>query len=169
MGREADGDQLVVGRAWGGDEGEGLLGGGGCIFGGVPHPGRTLAEMPVLEVARFQVHRLLRMETVSEVLERAERETPMHSLERLTEKKGQGRVFRTQLPVLRRLTGDKARAVLASLKTYSRSLLPERRTFLEQFRPVDVAFKVVGTGSVGLRDYCVYWKEMGRTIRCSCR
>jgi uncharacterized protein (DUF2252 family) len=25
-----------------------------------------------------------------------------------------------------------------------------------QYRPVDVAFKVVGTGSIGLRDYCIY-------------
>lgn len=122
---------------------------------------RTLAEMPVLEVARYQVHRLLRMETVSEVLGRAERETPMHSLERLTGKAKKGRVFRTEAPLLRRLTGDKARAVLASLKTYSRSLLPERRTFLEQFRPADVAFKVVGTGSVGLRDFCVYLEGNG--------
>lgn len=120
-----------------------------------------MAKMPVLEVARYQVHRLLRMETVSEVLGRAERETPMHTLDRLTEKKGKARLFRTEPPVLRRLTGDEAKAVLASLKTYSRSLLPERRRFLEQFRPVDVAFKVVGTGSVGLRDYCVYLEGNG--------
>ncbi len=122
---------------------------------------RTMAEMPVLDVARYQVHRLLRTETVSEVLGRAERETPMHSLERLTEKDKKGRVFRTEAPLLRRLTGDKAKAVLVSLKTYSRSLLPERRTFLEQFRPVDVAFKVVGTGSVGLRDFCIYLEGNG--------
>lgn len=90
-----------------------------------------------------------------------QRETPMHSLERLTKTGKKGRVFRTEMPVLRRLTGDRARAVLASLKLYSRSMLPERRKFLEQFRPVDVAFKVVGTGSVGLRDYCVYLEGNG--------
>ena len=32
----------------------------------------------------------------------------------------------------------------------------ERRHFLAQYHPIDVAFKVVGTGSVGLRDYCIY-------------
>ena len=122
---------------------------------------RKMAAMPVLEVARYQVHRLLHTATVSEVLVRAERETPMHSVERLTEKGKKGRVFRTVPPVLRRLTGDRAAEVIASLKLYSRSLLPERRTFLAQFRPVDVAFKVVGTGSVGLRDYCVYLEGNG--------
>jgi uncharacterized protein (DUF2252 family) len=29
---------------------------------------------------------------------------------------------------------------------------------LSFYRPLDVAFKVVGTGSVGLRDYCVYFE-----------
>ena len=29
------------------------------------------------------------------------------------------------------------------------------------YRPVDVAFKVVGTGSVGLRDYCIYFEGNG--------
>jgi uncharacterized protein (DUF2252 family) len=29
---------------------------------------------------------------------------------------------------------------------------------LSFYRPVDVAFKVVGTGSVGLRDYCIYFE-----------
>jgi uncharacterized protein (DUF2252 family) len=48
-----------------------------------------------------------------------------------------------------------AEQVLGSLTKYRDSLLPERRHFLAQYRPVDVAFKVVGTGSVGLRDYCV--------------
>jgi uncharacterized protein (DUF2252 family) len=37
-------------------------------------------------------------------------------------------------------------------------LLPERQHLLSFYRPVDVAFKVVGTGSVGLRDYCVYFE-----------
>ena len=122
---------------------------------------RELARMPVLEVARYQVHRLLETETVSEVLGRAERETPMHSLERLTEKRGKGRVFRTEAPVLRRVTGAEAKSVEGALRLYRRSLLPERQVFLDQFRVVDVAFKVVGTGSVGLRDYCVYLEGNG--------
>ena len=122
---------------------------------------RELAGMAVLEVARYQVHRLLQTETVSEVLGRAERETPMHSLERLTEKRGKRRVFRTEAPVLRRVTRAEGTAVVGALRGYRRSLLPERQVFLDQFQVVDVAFKVVGTGSVGLRDYCVYLEGNG--------
>ena len=48
------------------------------------------------------------------------------------------------------------RKVLAALDQYAKTLQPERQHFLAQYTPVDVAFKVVGTGSVGLRDYIVY-------------
>src|SRR6185437_7428224 len=41
-------------------------------------------------------------------------------------------------------------------------LQPERQHFLAQYTPVDVAFKVVGTGSVGLRDYIVYLEGHAR-------
>jgi uncharacterized protein (DUF2252 family) len=40
-------------------------------------------------------------------------------------------------------------------------LEPQRQHLLSFYRPVDVAFKVVGTGSVGLRDYCVYMEGNG--------
>jgi uncharacterized protein (DUF2252 family) len=40
-------------------------------------------------------------------------------------------------------------------------LQPQRRHLLTFYRPVDVAFKVVGTGSVALRDYCVYLEGNG--------
>jgi uncharacterized protein (DUF2252 family) len=40
-------------------------------------------------------------------------------------------------------------------------LQPERQHLLDFYRPVDVAFKVVGTGSVGLRDYCIYMEGNG--------
>jgi hypothetical protein len=44
---------------------------------------------------------------------------------------------------------------------YEESLLPDRRHFVHQYRPLDVAFKVVGTGSVGTRDYCIYCEGNG--------
>jgi uncharacterized protein (DUF2252 family) len=47
------------------------------------------------------------------------------------------------------------------MSEYSETLLPERRHILEQFRPIDVCFKVVGTGSVGTRDYCIYMEGNG--------
>jgi uncharacterized protein (DUF2252 family) len=40
-------------------------------------------------------------------------------------------------------------------------LEPQRQHLLSFYKPIDVAFKVVGTGSVGLRDYCVYFEGNG--------
>jgi uncharacterized protein (DUF2252 family) len=131
------------------------------------------ARMPVLEVARFKVHRLRSVSTVGGILRMAERATPMHTLLTLTERestadakksKTEGkpaRMFRTIPPNLKRVTGAMAEKIVDSLKPYEDSLLRERRHFLAQYRPLDVAFKVVGTGSVGLRDYCIYMEGNG--------
>jgi len=124
---------------------------------------RAFSQMPVLEVARYQVHRLMKASLVSDVLMKAERSTPAHALESLTvpAKRGEGRIFRENKPVLWRIGGAQARTVLAALKEYCETLLPERQHILSQYRPVDVCFKVVGTGSVGTRDYCVYLEGNG--------
>jgi uncharacterized protein (DUF2252 family) len=125
---------------------------------------RAFANMPVLEVARYQVHRLTKVAPVSDVLIKAERATPMHTLETLTvpAEKGTGRIFRENKPLLTRVSGSRARQVLAALNEYSETLLPERQHILAQYRPIDVCFKVVGTGSVGTRDYCVYLEGNGQ-------
>jgi uncharacterized protein (DUF2252 family) len=124
---------------------------------------RTFSSLPVLEVARYQVHRLMKVSLLSDVLMKAEHATPLHSLESLTvpEKRGSGRVFREERPTLWRVSGAQAREVLGALKQYAESLLPERQHILSQYHPVDVCFKVVGTGSVGTRDYCVYCEGNG--------
>jgi uncharacterized protein (DUF2252 family) len=124
---------------------------------------RIFAELPVLELARYQVHRLMKVAPLCDVLLKAERATPAHSLETLTipAEKGEGRIFRENKPLLYRIGGAERRQVLASMDEYREALLPERRHILEQFRPLDVCFKVVGTGSVGTRDYCVYMEGTG--------
>jgi uncharacterized protein (DUF2252 family) len=122
------------------------------------------ARMPVIEVAKFQVHRLQRITPVTKALLKAERSTPMHTLEQLTEpgKSADGhRIFKEQRPLLTRVSSSVKRAVLGSLVEYAETLQPERRHFLSQYQPLDVAFKVVGTGSVGLRDYVVYFEGNG--------
>jgi uncharacterized protein (DUF2252 family) len=125
------------------------------------------ARMPVIEMVRFQIHRLQRISPVSAALLKAERATPMHTLEQLTvPAKGRAgedgrRIFKEQKPLLTRLSSAQARAVLASLHEYKQTLQPERRHFFAQYRPVDVGFKVVGTGSVGLRDYLVFFEGNG--------
>jgi uncharacterized protein (DUF2252 family) len=126
------------------------------------------AKMPVVEVARYQVHRLQRITPVSTALLKAERSTPIHTLDQLTvPEMSRGvdtgkRIFKENKPLLTRLLSAQARAVLASLHEYKRNLLPERQHFFSQYRPIDVGFKVVGTGSVGLRDYLVYFEGNGR-------
>ena len=124
---------------------------------------RSFAEIPVLEVARYQVHRLMKVAPGSDALMKAERATPMHTLETLTvaEKKGAARIFRENKPALGRLSAAQQRPVLEAMREYSESLLPERQHLLAQYRPIDVCFKVVGTGSVGRRDYCVYLEGNG--------
>jgi len=148
----------------------------------------AFARMPVLEVARYKVHRLGTVSPIAGILRMAERATPMHTLATLTEVEGSAsdakktgakrkgvakevkgavvvrpqRVFKAIPPNLKRVTGALAEQVVGSLAMYAECLQPQRRHFLAQYRPVDVAFKVVGTGSVGLRDYCVYMEGNGR-------
>ena len=156
---------------------------------------RAFAQMPSLEAGRFQVHRLDQVEPILDALLKAERSTPKHTLEQLTEpvlpgkRAGKGsmiptlspekkrkdraqdetdgapsdapRRFKEIKPILTRLTGRQAAAVLASLVSYRQTLEPQRQHLLSLYRPVDVAFKVVGIGSVGLRDYCIYFEGNG--------
>ena len=139
----------------------------------------TFARMPVLELARYQVHRLRTVEPISQILRLAERATPLHNLEALTVPVSRATRSPPQPPSCRRtpaltahLQDHRARSspastasspaqVLDSLATYAETLQPERRHFLAQYTPLDVAFKIVGTGSVGLRDYCIYLQGNG--------
>jgi uncharacterized protein (DUF2252 family) len=134
---------------------------------------REFANMPVIELAHFQVHRIDEVAPVAAVLRAAERATPQRSLEILTEPGASHTVvapklahpapplprrFKSNPPLLQRVTEGEAQLVLDALIPYARTLAPERRHFLAQYHPIDVVFKVVGTGSVGLRDYCIYFE-----------
>jgi uncharacterized protein (DUF2252 family) len=126
---------------------------------------RAFAKMPALEVGRFQVHRLGGVQPVHAALLKAERATPQHALLQFTEptstKPGAPRRFKEAKPMLTRVTGAQSRAVLDALEPYRQMLEPQRQHLLSFYRPMDVAFKVVGTGSVGLRDYCIYFEGNG--------
>jgi uncharacterized protein (DUF2252 family) len=114
------------------------------------------AALPILELDRYQIHRLARINPMPAILAQAQRSTPLKTLASLTV--GKPRRFRSNPPLLTPLSSKEKQTVLASLGDYARTLQPERRHFLAQYRAVDVAFKVVGTGSVGLRDYCIYFE-----------
>jgi uncharacterized protein (DUF2252 family) len=122
------------------------------------------SRMPVTGIARFQVHRVQRFTPVSKALAKAERSTPVHTRERLTQPPrtpAGHREFKDRKPLLGRMSGAQRRAILASLVEYNETLQPERRHFLAQYHPLDVAFKVVGNGAVGLRDYVIYFEGNG--------
>ena len=102
------------------------------------------AGLPILELARYQIHRLGHIDPMPTILAQAERSTADKTLKSLTvpskQPKGKDpstgakiRHFKSDPPLLRRVTGN-------------------------QYLPIDVGFKVVGTGSVGWRDYVVYFE-----------
>lgn len=58
-------------------------------------------------------------------------------------------------PVLSAVTPGTAEAVVAALPEYVDTLRESRRNLIMRYGVSDVAFRVVGTGSVGLRNYLV--------------
>jgi len=120
------------------------------------------SRQPVLLAARYQVHREDRIEPIHAALRQSERARPLDLLKKFTEPDRSARPhFRDQRPLFRRIRGQAAREVLLSLGAYRETLAPERRHFFDLFRAIDVGFKVVGTGSVGLRDYVVLFEGNG--------
>jgi uncharacterized protein (DUF2252 family) len=155
---------VLAGRAAGHKENSARKAAEGCIAR-YSEQMREFSRMPHIEVGRFLVHRIDLAEPVLAALAKAERATPLHTLEKLmppsSAKPEAPRRFNESKPMLTRVTGSRAAAVLASLVPYRATLEPQRQHLLSFYRPVDVAFKVVGTGSVGLRDYCVYMEGNG--------
>jgi uncharacterized protein (DUF2252 family) len=114
------------------------------------------APLPAVELARYQVNRHLDEGPVHEVLRKAERAGPRTSLKKLTVPARAGRRRFAQRPPLLVRVDERTRArVLGALQEYRATLGPNRQLVLDAYCPVDVAFKVVGTGSVGTRDYVV--------------
>jgi uncharacterized protein (DUF2252 family) len=76
-------------------------------------------------------------------------------LPRVAERGPGGWRFRDEPPVLRRVTGAAADAVVDALRGYAGSLPLERRVMLDRYRAVDVAHRAAGVGSLGLRSWLV--------------
>src|SRR6202046_1871430 len=80
---------------------------------------REFADMPALDVGRYQVHRLGVVAPVHEGLIKGERPTPHNTLDQLTELvPGAPRRFKEARPMLSRITGAQAAGVLAALGPY---------------------------------------------------
>lgn len=121
-----------------------------------------LAGQPILAAARYQIHRAGSAQAVSAALRQAERSTPGDLLAKYTEADPNGSVkFRKIGKALWRLGGGRRAEVLRSLSAYRKSLPSERVHLFDFFRAVDIGFKVVGTGAVGLRNYIVLMEGNG--------
>lgn len=116
---------------------------------------RRFAVMPAMELARHEIRHGFKEGPVHRVLKKAERATPRASLEKLTVRGRGGQRLLSRRPPLLSISESVARRVLASLEPYRDTLGPGSRLVLDAYRPVDVAFRIAGTGSIGTRDYVV--------------
>jgi uncharacterized protein (DUF2252 family) len=117
---------------------------------------------PVLQVARHFIQREKDNRAIQAVMSESKRVKPLALLKKYTIVDERGRRQCRHLPPnLWRVTGREAAKVLSSLKIYRERLAPERRHLFDLFRPIGVGFKVVGVGSVGLRDYVVLLEGNG--------
>jgi uncharacterized protein (DUF2252 family) len=125
---------------------------------------RLLAKLPVLDawnaiadeelVSHTDAHDLIG--TLERVSEKARHNTSGRFAAKSTEAtRSGGRRFVDAPPVLRRVPDAEAAVVAASLEEYAGTLSEDRLPLLARHAVHDVAFRVVGTGSVGTRSYVV--------------
>jgi uncharacterized protein (DUF2252 family) len=113
------------------------------------------ARITCLEVHKYRIRRQFAGKPGSSVLERAERATPEHSLAKATVAKGKSREFKEQKPLVTHQSAAETQQVIRSLKAYRATLPESSQHLLNFYHPVDVVFKIVGTGSVAMHDYVV--------------
>jgi uncharacterized protein (DUF2252 family) len=114
------------------------------------------SKMKVMELAAWEVRRQTQSGPVRAILQKAERATPAATLQKLTIPSSQHVPrFHDKWPLLRHVERKTAAAVLSSLTSYRATLGADHQQVLDAYRPVDVAFKIVGTGSIGTRNYLV--------------
>ncbi len=117
---------------------------------------KAFTTMKVLDLVKLEVRRHTRKGPVRAVLQKAERATPDYNLERYTVVNGKNlRQFHDRPPILTHVRQPTALTVIAALASYRQTLGPDHQLCLDSYRPIDVAFKVVGTGSVGTLDYVI--------------
>lgn len=114
---------------------------------------KKFCQMPVLDLARFQVSRFVKGSPVAAVLQKAERVTNLTSFAKLTVVRQGQAYLREQKPLQYPAPPSASSKVKQSIHDYSLCLLPERRHFFSQYHVQHVGFRVVGCGSVGMRDY----------------
>ncbi|MFI6543321.1 DUF2252 domain-containing protein [Streptomyces prunicolor] len=154
---------VLAGREAGADEDTCRTAAHGAV-GSYRRTMRLLAKLPVLDawnaiadeelVSHADARDLLG--TLERVSEKARGNTSGRFAAKSTElAEDGGRRFVDASPVLRRIPDAEAAAVAASLEEYLDTLSEDRLPLLARHTVHDVAFRVVGTGSVGTRSYVV--------------
>ena len=117
---------------------------------------RQFSSMSAIDVARHRITRDSRDPVVRSALRQAERSTPQSSLPKLARRSpGDSWRFLHKPKLMWEVEGREKKKVLSALPAYRETLAPDRRMLFDRYRAADVGFKVVGTGSVGTRDYVV--------------
>jgi uncharacterized protein (DUF2252 family) len=112
------------------------------------------ATLGLRDLAKVEIRRGWRGTPVHAVLHKARRVTPKATLKKLTVPAGRdGNRFHDRPPVLRHVNQKTFDGVVKSLRSYRQTLLVRYQAIFQGYEPADVAFKVVGTGSVGTRNY----------------
>jgi uncharacterized protein (DUF2252 family) len=115
----------------------------------------AFAAMPFTKLVRYFITRRPDEPVLQAIFSDAQRVTPRRNLERLTVERGGRFRFHDRRPLLEHVSNRTAAEVLGGLDRYRESLSGGRRRTFGRHHAVDVAFKLVGTGSVGTRDYVV--------------
>ena len=113
---------------------------------------RSYQRLDVERLHETATEKSLRSE-IRRAADRARTRTSDRALPRFTAQKGEQRHIVEEPPLITRTTGAEADRVAAALDDYLTTLAPHWRRVLGGYTLVDIAHKVVGVGSVGLRAY----------------
>ena len=130
-----------------------------------------LAESPLLarsyehleaDALEDRTERKKSRRAVSAAADRARKRTSDRALPRFVTDDGGGRLIVVEPPLIVRPDGARRDAILSALDGYLETLPPHWARILGGYHAVDVAHKVVGVGSVGLRAYLVLCEGSSR-------
>lgn len=116
---------------------------------------RRFGAMPSIEVARHRIVRDFRDPAIRSALKKAERSDPVSNLKKLARESKGGYSFIYKPKSIWDVKGTESELVVRALAAYRATLAPDRQFLFDRYTVADVGFKVVGTGSVGTRDYVV--------------
>ena len=119
---------------------------------GEPLLARSFERLDVTRLHTTVGDRSLQKE-IERAARRARKRVSDRALPRFTEEREEGRRIVEEPPLITRLDPEEAEAVADGLDGYVRTLPSHWRRVVSGYTLVDVAHKVVGVGSVGLRAY----------------